>query len=800
MKKIISLDFTGVKSKSASKHLPLRSGPRKIGKTDATQIGDFLNLLPLPPGYFRPLTILVEGRPPNTVFQKGRVWVATENFKRNHNAYYGLNLTSQGSTKKRKLSKSDIVGLVGLQLDYDCLTQGYGSVLQPEKDEVLRALKSCPSPPSLIIDTGNGLQGVWLLETPILGPTADEIAAVERCNKLLGEAFGGDSVFDVCRLLRVPGTRNYPTKAKQKKQRRLCSSQLVHSSHARYSLDDFEDPFVGLNRIQVSEDIKLKILGGSATSGDDRSTTACSVASAMAAGGHSKTEIESVLTNQNFGVSERYFDREKYKTKAKALSWVRETIDSAITKFGTDAVSNLEWPELIPISHALPDVPRFEPGILPKVLRDWTEDASGRMNAPIEYFVTSLIAALGSVIGRQLSIRPKKYDKWAIYPNLWALNVGRPSKMKSPPLKEVMRFVDALQHSATKEFRGEYEIWEDVVQNEGADQAGPPPVERRFYTGDSTYEKLAELLQSNPNGLLAVNDEMGGFLASLKMSGREPTRSFYNQAFDGDGTFTMDRIGRGSTIVRTMCVTVLGNVQPGILNEVISGAFDGAKEDDGFLQRFLMSVLPDGPSEIEWIDRAPNRRAHTHVSRTFERLSTIDFSVFSAMNENGNRYVNLTEEARNLFVAKFLDLKRRAAEHPLPAIESLLIKHIKLVAGYALIHHCVEFPQGGPIQADSMRAAIKISEFFEAHATRIFDCVVNHPTYSARLLLEKIEDKSLPAEFSARQVYRNHWSGLDRRSVDLALQVLEERGYVRSRKKETGGRAQITYQIRPDLL
>ncbi|MBK6593068.1 MAG: DUF3987 domain-containing protein [Burkholderiales bacterium] len=43
------------------------------------------------------------------------------------------------------------------------------------------------------------------------------------------------------------------------------------------------------------------------------------------------------------------------------------------------------------------------------------------------------MAALSSLIGARHVIQPKVRVDWQVVPNLWALIVGRPGVMKSPP-------------------------------------------------------------------------------------------------------------------------------------------------------------------------------------------------------------------------------------------------------------------------------------------------------------------------------------------------------------------------------
>ena len=53
-----------------------------------------------------------------------------------------------------------------------------------------------------------------------------------------------------------------------------------------------------------------------------------------------------------------------------------------------------------------------------------------------------------------------------------------------------------------------------------------PPSRRRYMVNDSTVEKLGELLNENPNGLLIFRDELTGFLRQLDRDGHEADRAF----------------------------------------------------------------------------------------------------------------------------------------------------------------------------------------------------------------------------------------------------------------------------------
>jgi putative DNA primase/helicase len=58
----------------------------------------------------------------------------------------------------------------------------------------------------------------------------------------------------------------------------------------------------------------------------------------------------------------------------------------------------------------------------------------------------------------------------------------------------------------------------------------PPPVELRYLVNDTTVEKLGEVLNQNPNGLLLFRDELSGFLHTMDRRGHENDRAFYCEA------------------------------------------------------------------------------------------------------------------------------------------------------------------------------------------------------------------------------------------------------------------------------
>jgi len=104
---------------------------------------------------------------------------------------------------------------------------------------------------------------------------------------------------------------------------------------------------------------------------------------------------------------------------------------------------------------------------------------------------------------------------------------------------------------------------------------GEDPTLLRYIVNDSTVEKLGELLNQNQNGLLLHRDEIIGWFRTLDREGHENDRAFYLEAWNGSGSYTYDRIGRGTLHINAACVSILGGIQPGPVTDYLRAAVKG---------------------------------------------------------------------------------------------------------------------------------------------------------------------------------------------------------------------------------
>ena len=146
----------------------------------------------------------------------------------------------------------------------------------------------------------------------------------------------------------------------------------------------------------------------------------------------------------------------------------------------------------------------------------------------------------------------------------------------------------------------------------------------RYRTNDTSYEALAELIASNPTGLLVERDELVSLLRHLDRNDQAVARGFFLTGWSGTQPYTLDRISRGTRHIEAVCISVLGNSQPARIAEYVKRANSDANGGDGLLQRFGLMAWPDTCPEWKDMDRYPHNRAREDAWAVFERLSKLD--------------------------------------------------------------------------------------------------------------------------------------------------------------------------------
>jgi putative DNA primase/helicase len=568
--------------------------------------------------------------------------------------------------------------------------------------------------------------------------------------------------------------------------------------------------------------------GGGAIIEGNRNATLASMAGTMRNLGMGQDAIESALLAENGSRCKPPLPTGEVQRIAKSVSRYTPTKDAALNDASGmfDAVSDevIDWPDPLPIPN-LPPVPAFDLDLLPSSIRPWVADVADRLQVPADMPAVAAVVALASAIGRRVQIRPKRNDRWTVPPNIWGMVIAPPGWKKSPALSAMMAPLHKLERDASHDHDAAMAAWlidkeRNAVVNSAAKSVGlkklkndptaevtgltpdpDEPVPLRYVVNNFSLEALGEVMIGNPNGVLAFGDELYGLLKMADKPGNEELHSFLLTAWNGNDGFNFDRIGRGRRYVEYVCVSILGGIQPGRLQEYLTDGGTGGAIGSGFLNRFQMMTWPDLPTTYTYTDRVPNTEAEESYQIVFDRVARVSkFPDITGDLAEGPDVRQFDDEAQSVFDAWAEANDRLCRSDTLPPVlTSHLSKFGSLVASLALIFAVADEVKG-VIPARYVHQAIGWSGYLRAQAERVFACTTRPDTVHARALLAKIKECVISDGFTARDVYRNEWSLLHRDGVEKATALLCDLDHLLRVDQLSAGRGRppgAIYRINP---
>ncbi len=486
------------------------------------------------------------------------------------------------------------------------------------------------------------------------------------------------------------------------------------------------------------------------------------------------------------------------------------------------------WNDPIPLKSKKRELLSLKEDMIPKAFRNWVVESSERMSVPLEFIAAPLIVSVASLLGRRARIMPHKFDTWTVVPNLWGFLIAEPGSLKSPALSLAMKPLEKIEAKARKVFEQEHEkqvkeerqvrgeidalkaglkldIKEDFLDALAQKQSRIQELEevlgqdkkikeKRYRTNDPTVEKLALILKDNPKGILLLRDELSGWLSSLGQKGREGNREFYLETWNGDSSFIVDRIARGSIYIEALCLSIFGSIQPAKLRQYIE-KHTSLLGDDGFLERFQIVLYPEQTQKFELATTKQSSHSFEKIASCFDFLDSLDFMkalVFDGKAQSIMDDWRLEHEKRLSYMTSS------------PLIKGHLSKYRSLIPSLALVFSFIDSSseQKTPeiVREESLRLALEWAKVLESHLLKVYESTIHDRSYSAEFLAEKIQSFQIADGDKLRAVSRRQWKGLTTSSqIKGAIDELSKLNWVR---RETvsgnGGRSEVI-RINPKL-
>lgn len=277
----------------------------------------------------------------------------------------------------KKAGKSDMTEGAYMWADCDPSPLAHGGY-ERAREHILRvAVPTLTAVCSIVIDSGHGAQGLLRLANPVNLARPELREHYESINQRVGALYDGPSTFNCDRVLRLPGTLNYPNAEKLAKGYPVepIMARLLHTDAKSYTLGAIESLLLRRRldlHLLTHPNVKARYEGDTtglndvSGSGRDMSMTRM-----LKEGGFALPEIIELLTGWDYGSQQgrdqgiRYWQR----------MWDKPTLDGEVPpferkEFKQAAPEDQRTPRLRPMSVgellAQPSPGWLVRGILPK--------------------------------------------------------------------------------------------------------------------------------------------------------------------------------------------------------------------------------------------------------------------------------------------------------------------------------------------------------------------------------------------------------------------------------------------------
>jgi len=287
-------------------------------------------------------------------------WIILQNEVERRNLYFTVNSVKEKTGIKP--SRDDIKELRWLHVDID---PRKGEDLAQEQKRI-EALISSDNPaglpsPSLVTFSGGGYQAFWRLKSPAVVIDINHAEELKLYNLQIENQLGGDKCHNIDRLMRIPGTINWPSEKKIKSGRVPSMARLVLARNVAYDLTAFKKAKVerlkpthqngvaightlnipdlkSIPRLKSIEELpsevkdytKVVIVQGGDPEdpqkwGGDRSDVVWYVACELVRAGATDLMIYSILTDPAFGISSHILEQKNpEKVALRTIERARE--------------------------------------------------------------------------------------------------------------------------------------------------------------------------------------------------------------------------------------------------------------------------------------------------------------------------------------------------------------------------------------------------------------------------------------------------------------------------------------------
>lgn len=364
----------------------------------------------------------------------------------------------------------------------------------------------------------------------------------------------------------------------------------------------------------------------------------------------------------------------------------------------------------------------FPIDIFPKPYQNYIMECHRALDSVIDYMGCALLWVASICIGNSVHVKVK--NRWIDPAILWVAIVGKAGVGKTPSISNITFPLEKENQKKIQKYFEEYDLYEaysSLSQKEKETvKEVHKPIKKQFIVGDITLEALADLHESSDNAIGNEKDELKGWLNDMNKYREGSDLQFWLSTWSGKSV-NINRMTRRGTFISNPFISVMGGIQPNVLNSISTEE----NKDSGFLDRLLLSypdVEPEYFNENDISQDAVDwyRDSIVNFYNTFQKHIQRDEKgkikpMLAVFDEDAKKA--LKKGINNL-----VDKMRSDSENEY--VKSIYPKQQTYIPRFALIIHaldCVTNDSGlvKLISKESVEKAIRLSNYFIATAKKV---------------------------------------------------------------------------------
>ena len=510
--------------------------------------------------------------------------------------------------------------------------------------------------------------------------------------------------------------------------------------------------------------------------------------------------------------------REKWDRPQSGSTYGAISIEKAIDLCRTPAVES--FPPLIPLTQSAASLPAFPIWCLPAPFAAYAEAVAQHSQTSVDMAGVIALGVLAVCFQGKYLVQgtPGYFEPL----NLYIMLIAPPGERKSSVMREMtqclydyeqglnqrllpgirqnqfqraslQRKIEGLESKLKHKPNREEELELQSLQEELENLPEQKPV--RFFADDCTSEALTNLLCAN-HGIFSVISTEGGIFDV--MAGRYSNRvniDTWLKAHCGD-VIQVDRLTRGTEYIARPALSAILTVQPSVLHEIMDNATLAGR---GLVAQFLYASPPSRiGARVFCAPPVPLALQQQYREAVFR---------FMALPIPAEPAVLVLSDRATAEIASYFSIHEQFLAGEGQEIADWASKYIGAILRIAGLLHAADMDDGtSEIQAETVRRAIAIGEYFLAHSRYAYSVMgVDETIRKARVVVSKLQAEKA-STWKRNELFKLCRGKFFKKVEDIlpTLELLESYGYLRQVEPELRGspgrRPDVVVQVNPACL